>query len=36
MLVAVIGFWGLQWQGAPAGAAPERSAANVSQHDDDD
>jgi cytochrome b len=36
MLVAVIGFWGLQWQGAPAGAAPERSAAIVSQHDVDD
>jgi cytochrome b len=37
MLVAVIGFWGLQWQGAPgAGAAPERSAANAPQHDDDD
>jgi hypothetical protein len=36
MLVAVIGFWGLQWQGAPAGAAAERSLATAPHHDDDD
>jgi cytochrome b len=37
MLVAVIGFWGLQWQGAPAaGAAAGQSVATAPQHEDDD
>ena len=37
MLVAVIGFWGLQWQGAPAvGGVAEQSVATAPHHDDDD
>jgi cytochrome b len=37
MVVAVIGFWGLQWQGAPAaGGMAEQSVAAAPHHDDDD
>jgi cytochrome b len=38
MLVAVVGFWGTQWAGAPAGAGPGQTAAahDRHQHDDDD
>ena len=37
MVVAVIGFWGLQWQGAPAtGGVAEQSVATAPHHDDDD
>jgi cytochrome b len=36
MLVAVIGFWGLQWQGAPmAGAGVAERSAAAAHHDDD-
>ena len=37
MVVGVIGFWGLQWQGAPAaGGMAEQSVAAAPHHDDDD
>ena len=37
MLAAVIGFWTLQWQGAPAGSLdPARLAQDLRGHDDDD
>jgi cytochrome b len=38
MLVAVLGFWWLQWQGAPSGdslAATSAASARVKQHDRD-
>lgn len=36
MLVAVLGFWWLQWRSAPvAGALADRPAASAQQHDDD-
>lgn len=35
MLVAVLAFWALQWQGAPAGVANTRPAAADRLHDDD-
>lgn len=38
MLLAVLGFWCLQWLSTPAGAAPDQRSAQVSQaaqHDDD-
>lgn len=36
LLLAVLGFWWLQWQGAPAGAVPERHRGEVHavEHDD--
>ncbi len=40
MLVAVLGFWWLQWQGAPSGGASSGPAASgkpaAGHHDDDD
>ena len=38
MLAAVLGFWWLQWQGAPAadGAGGSQAAAQAAGHDDDD
>jgi len=37
MLIAVLGFWWLQWQSAPAdGGLLERPAASEKHHDDDD
>lgn len=40
MLVAVLGFWWLQWQGAPSGGASSAPAASgkpaAGHHDDDD
>ena len=34
MLVAVLGFWWLQWQGAPAaGGVTERGACAAGKHD---
>jgi cytochrome b len=31
LLLAVLGFWWFQWQGAPAGAVPEQSSGQASQ-----
>jgi hypothetical protein len=39
LLVAVLGFWWLQWQFAPAGGGPDGAAAatfKAHAHDDDD
>lgn len=35
MLVAVLGFWWLQWQTAPAGGLAGTPAASASDHDRD-
>ncbi len=36
MLVAVLGFWWLQWQAAPAGGCRRRCGAEPQHHDRDD
>ena len=36
VLAAVLGFWWLQWQGAPSGAGPDDRPAVASHHNDDD
>lgn len=36
MLVAVLGFWWLQWQDAPAGNLADRPAASAQQQEEDD